>query len=93
MRERQAVQHVVEATVQPCLAGHVVVLGIDLFVVNTCKVATQAGDLLYQATLSRGHELAITPVPQFIAMGDRPRNAGAVGLDRVCGDEIRLERR
>jgi hypothetical protein len=69
------------------------VLGVDLFVVHTSEIATKPGDLLYEAALSRGHELAITPVPQLIAMRDRPGHTAAVGLDRVVRYEFRPERR
>jgi hypothetical protein len=90
---RAAVQHVVEPTVQPRLAGCIVVPGVNRFVVDVRKVATQAGDLLHQAALSLRHELPIAPIPQLVTVGDRPGNAAAVGSNRVLRCRFRLERR
>jgi hypothetical protein len=52
--EGATVQHAAQATVQPCLGGGVVVLGIDRFVVDRCGVATGADDLLRPPALSGG---------------------------------------
>ena len=76
---------------EPCLASCVVMLGVDRFVVDMRKVATEARDLLHQTVLSVGHQLSIALIPQLVSMRDRPRNTAAVGLDGVCRDELRIE--
>ena len=90
---RPAVQHVAETAVEPCLARCVVMLGVDRFVVDMRKVATEARDLLHQAALSVGHQFSIALIPQLVSMRDRSRNTAAVGLDGVPRDEFRIEGR
>jgi hypothetical protein len=77
--------------VQPRLASCVVVLGVNRFVVDMRKVATQAGDLLHEAALSLGHEFSIALIPQFITVSNCSRDTGAVGLDRVFCYQFGLE--
>src|SRR6185312_7417033 len=89
----ETVHHVAETAVQPGLVGRGVVLGVDLFGEHMSNVATQPGDLLYDAALRRGHEFAITAVPQLIAISDRAGHTGAVGFDGVVRDDFRPERR
>ena len=77
---------------EPRLASRVVVFGIDRFVVDVRKVATQPPDLLDEPVLSIGHQLAIALIPQLVTMRQRPWDAAAVGLDGVFAYEVRLER-
>ena len=87
---RPSVHHVAETAVEPRLASCVVVLGIDRFVVDMRKVATEARDLLHQAALSVGHQFSIALIPQLVSMRDRPRDTAAIGLDGVFRYEFRL---
>jgi hypothetical protein len=57
------------------------------------EVASQSRDLLADAAFCRGHQLAMTPVPQVVAMHDPAGHAVAAGLDGVFIDEFRLDRR
>jgi hypothetical protein len=77
---------------EPRLTGPVVVFGIDRFVVDVRKVATQPRDLLDNPVLSIGHQFAIALIPQLVTMRERSWNATAVGFDSVFRYEIRLER-
>jgi len=86
-----SVQHVAEATVQPCLAGGVVMPGMDRFIVDVGKVSAEAGDFLREAVLGCGHQLAIALIPQRVAVRDGSGNAPAIGLDRVFGDDFGIE--
>ena len=87
---RPSVQHVAETAVEPCLARCVVMLGVDRFVVDMRKVATEARDLLHEAALSVGHQFSIALIPQLVTMRDRPRDTAASGLDGVFRYELRL---
>ena len=56
---------------------------VDRFIVDVRVVATQPSHLLRQPALRVSHELAVAPVPQLVAVGERPGYAAAVGLVRM----------
>jgi hypothetical protein len=78
--------------VQPRLTRDLIVPGLDRFVVDVRKVATEARDLLHEPLLGIRHQFAIALIPQLVTMRERPWDAAAGGLNGVLRHEIRLER-
>ena len=85
------VQHVAEASLEPCLISGVIVLWIDRLVVHVRKVATQARDLLHEPALGVGHQILIALIPQLVTTRDCSRDTAAACLDGVFCDEFGLE--
>ena len=54
-------------------------------------MAAEARDLLHEAALGVDHQFAIALIPEIVTIGERPRNATAIGLDGVLAYEFRLE--
>jgi len=87
------IQRVREPSVQPRLAGDLVALGRDGLAVHMYELPTQARDLLRETAFGVGDELSIASIPELIAVGDRARQAAAVGLNGVFGHHLGVERR
>lgn len=65
-------------------------LGVDRFVVDMRKVATEARDLLHQAAVSVGHQFSIALIPQLLSMRDGSRNTAAVAGTRYDEHQMRI---
>ena len=76
---------------EPRLTSDVVVSGLDRFVVDVRKMATEARDLLHEPVLSIGHQFEIALIPQLVTMRECPWDAMAIGLDGVFRYEFCLE--
>jgi GrpB-like predicted nucleotidyltransferase (UPF0157 family) len=71
---------------QPRLAGGVIMLDIDRFVMDMGEVASQSSDLLPQMIFGRRHEFPVASIPEFIAVGCRSRDTIATGFHDVLRD-------
>ena len=78
---------------KPRLAGSVVVLGINRFIVDVGEVTAQASDFLRQTALRRGHEFPIALLPELVTVSDCPGYTAAIGLDGVFCYQFGVKRR
>ena len=78
---------------QPRFAGRIVVSAVDGFIQHVRIVTAQSVDLLVHSRLRVLYQLAISAIPQLIAMGQLALHATARSLQNVFVYELRVQRR
>lgn len=85
-------QHVGEAPVQPGLAAHIVVPGVDGLLEDVGVVPAEAGDFLMQPLLRVGHEVVVAAIPELAPMREVTLDAHAGRFDHVLAEWLAVER-
>ena len=78
---------------EPALAGDVVTFAVEMFVDHVRVVVMETVEFLLDARPGLEQKLPVALVPEFVAVGQRGRNARTCGLDDMLVQGVGIEGR